>query len=483
MMATNASASFHCPDWRKIDWRHYEQEVKKLQARIVKAVQVGRHGKVKALQWLLTHSLHAKALAIKRVTENQGKNTPGVDGIIWSTPDVKSQAISQLSRRDYRAQPLRRVYILKSNGKQRPLGIPTMRDRAMQALYLLALDPLSETTADGHSYGFRPQRATADAIEQCFIALGRRNCAAWVLEGDIKGCFDHINHAWLIEHIPIDKMMLQAWLNAGFIENKTLYPTSAGTPQGGIISAVLANLTLDGLQAELLHTFGRRQKINLVRYADDFIITADNPSILEQEIKPLVERFLALRGLTLSPEKTRITSIHTGFDFLGQHVRKYNGKLLITPAKSNIKTFLEKVRSIIKKYGTATHADLINVLNPVIRGWANYHRHVVAKSTFQKVDSAIWQAIWNWAVRRHPNKGERWIKRRYFQSIGHRHWCFVASIHKPDAHVKWVTLIRASDCRIKRHIKIKALANPYDPQWQAYFDTRKRSKTRPALDS
>ncbi len=190
MTAINAGASFHTPDWHKIDWRHYEQEVKKLQARIVKAVQVGRHGKAKALQWLLTHSFHAKALAVKRVTENKGKNTPGLDRIIWSTPDAKSQAIGQLARRGYRAQPLRRVYILKSNGKQGPLGIPTMRDRAMQALYLLALDPISETTADGHSYGFRPQRATADAIEQCFIALGRRNCATWVLEGDIKGCLE-----------------------------------------------------------------------------------------------------------------------------------------------------------------------------------------------------------------------------------------------------------------------------------------------------
>jgi len=219
-----------------------------VQARIVKATQEGRHGKVKALQWLLTHSFCGRALAVKRVTHNQGKNTPGVDGAIWSTPASRYKAIDTLRRRGYQPQPLRRVYIPKANGKLRPLGIPTMKDRSMQALYLLALLPIAETTADPNSYGFRPERSTADAIEQCFCALAKKHSAQWVLEGDIRGCFDNISHACMLDHIPTDKEVLRKWLDAGFIENRTLFPTEAGTPQGGIISPTLANLTLDGLK-------------------------------------------------------------------------------------------------------------------------------------------------------------------------------------------------------------------------------------------
>ena len=265
--------------WVQIDWSQCELKVRRLQERIVKATQEGRYGKVKALQWLLTHSFYGRALAVKRVTLNQGKNTPGVDGAIWSTPASRYKAIDTLRRRGYQPQPLRRVYIPKSNGKLRPLGIPTMKDRAMQALYLLALLPVAETTADPNSYGFRPKRSTADAIEQCFTVLARKIGPQWVLEGDIRGCFDNISHAWMLTHIPTDKEVLKKWLKAGFMENRTLFPTEAGTPQGGIISPTLANLTLDGLERLLKETFRKKEirgqcirpKVNFVRYADDCV--------------------------------------------------------------------------------------------------------------------------------------------------------------------------------------------------------------------
>src|SRR5258707_1467458 len=244
-----AGASFHgVTDWHDIDWASVSHNVRRLQARIVKATKEGRWGKVKALQRLLTHSFSGKALAVRRVTENQGKNTPGVDKVTWNTPQKKLNAIYSLRQRDYRPQPLRRIYIPKKNGKKRPLGIPCMRCRAMQALYLLALDPVAETTADPNSYGFRPGRSTADAIEQCFIALGKQFSPQWILEGDIKGCFDAISHEWLLTHIPMEKAMLRKWLKAGYMEQRILYPTEPGTPQGGIISPVLANITLDGLE-------------------------------------------------------------------------------------------------------------------------------------------------------------------------------------------------------------------------------------------
>ncbi len=253
-------------NWHSIDWAKCHGNVRKLQARIVKATKEGRWGKVKALQRLLTTSFSGKALAVKRVTGNKGRNTPGVDGEIWSTPDAKSKGMLSLRRRGYRPAPLRRIYIPKANGKRRPLGIPTFRDRAMQALYLLALDPVAETAADPNSYGFRPGRSTADAIEQCFKALARKDRAQWILEGDIRGCFDNISHDWLVANIPMDKAILRKWLKAGYMEGEALFVTGEGTPQGGIISPVLANMALDGLEPLLAKRFPRETKRGGKRY-------------------------------------------------------------------------------------------------------------------------------------------------------------------------------------------------------------------------
>ena len=276
-------------NWDRIDWTKAEQAVKKLQARIVKAQKEGRHNKVKALQWTLTHSFYAKALAVKRVTSNGGSCTPGVDKEIWDTPKAKTQAITQLKRRGYQPMPLRRVHIKKSNGKLRPLGIPTMKDRAMQALYLMALEPVSETTADTRSYGFRKERCCMDAVQQCHNILRKGYSPEWILEGDIKGCFDHISHEWLLANIPMDKAILRKWLKCGYVFNKQMFPTEEGTPQGGIISPTLANMTLDGLQKALADRYKRHHvngklyspMVNLVRYADDFIITCENKETLE----------------------------------------------------------------------------------------------------------------------------------------------------------------------------------------------------------
>ena len=218
--------------WKAIDWQKVRREVRRLQIRIAKAIREGRHGTAKALQWLLTHSFSGKALAVKRVVSNKGNKTPGVDGVIWSTLKQKIQAVQALRRHGYQARPLRRVYIPKKNGKMRPLSIPTMYDRAMQALYALALQPVAETLADPNSYGFRLSRSCADAIGQCYNSLVRRNSPQWILEGDIKACFDEISHQWLLEHIPMDRALLRQWLNAGYFEGSNLYPTKTGTPQG-----------------------------------------------------------------------------------------------------------------------------------------------------------------------------------------------------------------------------------------------------------
>jgi RNA-directed DNA polymerase len=468
--------------WHQTNWRKAERTVRRLQTRIAQATQAGKWGKVKALQRLLTHSLSGKALAVRRVTENTGKRTPGVDGEIWKTPEQKAEAIQSLTQRGYHPLPLRRVYIPKSNGGRRPLSIPTMRDRAMQALYLLALDPVSETMADPNSYGFRRGRCTADAIEACFIALCQKDRAQWILEGDIRSCFDRISHPWLVTHIPMEKAMLAKWLKAGYLEKRRLFPTEEGTPQGGICSPVIANMALDGLERLLAAHFpktgkeSKRAKVNLIRYADDFCITGASKELLEQEVKPLVEQFLSERGLQLSSEKTVITHIEQGFDFLGQTVRKYQkgkeAKFFITPSKKNVKAFLAKIRKHIKKSRDLTAGELITELNPQIRGWALYHRHAVSKDVFHAVDHEIFKALWDWAQRRHRHKTRWWIKDKYWPSTGPNRWVFTGILKGEEGQTKVVHLLSADSIRIKRHTKIRAEANPYDPAWEPYFEKR-----------
>lgn len=352
----------------------------------------------------------------------------------------------------------------------------------MQALFLQALDPVAETTADTHSYGFRRERSCADAIGQCFTALARTTSPQWVLEGDIRACFDRIDHPWLLSHVPTDKEILQKWLKSGYLESHVFHTSEAGTPQGGIISPVLANLTLDGMERLLKENFSRRNraepfsKVNLVRYADDFVITGRSKELLETQVKPLIEQFLAERGLELSPEKTTITPIEDGFDFLGQNVRKYDGKLLIKPSKKNVATFLANIREVVKVNKSATAGHLIMQLNPKIKGWAMYHRHICAKQTFNQVDHAIFQALWRWCARRHPGKGKRWIASKYFTRVpgehGGNHWVFFGEIEQANGNKKSVALFEASRVRIRRHIKVRADVNPYSPQWTEYLQQR-----------
>lgn len=462
--------------------KKHEARVKRLQMRIVKAQKQKKHNKVKAIQWILTHSYSAKVLAVHRVTTNKGKNTPGVDGVTWKTEKQKSEAVKNLRRKGYQAQPLRRIFIPKKNGKKRPLGIPTMMDRSQQALYLMALDPVAETILDNETYGFRPKRSTADAIEGIYKAVAaNKDCAEWVIEGDIRSCFDNISHEWLMKNIPMDKRVLAKWLKAGIIFKNEYSDTEAGTPQGGIVSPCLANLALNGLASMLKKKFMNRKVVNgkeinnrvhTIVYADDFIITGKSKELLEQEVLPEVRDFMYKRGLTLSEEKTVITHLKDGFDFLGQNTRKYKNKILTKPAKKNVQSFLDGIRKIILDKPTLKQEQLIGILNPKIRGWANYHRHIVSKETYSYVDYQIYKAIWRWCRRRHSKKGKWWVSTRYFHKIGTRNWVFAAKNQKGEM----TQLIRATDTKIIRHTKIRQGANPYDTEWQTYFEEREGDK-------
>src|SRR3989441_6542742 len=470
--SSTGASSNRASDWQAIDWPKIRHNVRRLQLCIAKAIRAGKYGKARALSWLLTHSRSAKLLAVKRVTGNKGAKTPGVDNIIWRTDRQKYAAAQNLKRRGYRPLPLRRHYIPKKNGKKRPLSIPVMRDRAMQALHALALKPIAEQLADRNSYGFREGRSCADAIGQCFCALAKTYAPVWVLEGDIKSCFDRISHEWLLKSIPMDKRMLRLWLEAGYLEKGRLFPTSEGTPQGGIISPVLANLTLDGMEQAIRSRIKiRHDQVNFIRYADDFIVTARTKETLEQIVKPAVVAFLAERGLELSEQKTTITHIQTGFNFLGQNVRKYKNKLVIKPAKEGLKALVQKTRECIKGALGQTAETLIRKLNPIIRGWANYHRYVCSHSAFWKADRVIHYQLLKWARRTHPNKSYGWLKRKYFSAGGS--FGFALRTWTATGESTVLRLYSIARTVLDWHIKVRGEANPYDPVYTEYFEQRR----------
>jgi RNA-directed DNA polymerase len=419
MTADKAGALIDDADkWNSIDWREAQRQVRRLQVRIAKAVKENRWNRVKAIQYLLTHSFYAKLLAVKRVTSNKGRKTPGVDGVLWQGVRAKWRAACSLRRRGYHPQPLRRIYIEKKNGKLRPLSIPTMYDRAQQALYKLGLAPVAETKTDRNSYGFREGRSCADAVACAFNALSKPNSASWILEGDIRGCFDNISFDWMLKNIPMDKVVLRKWLRAGYMENGIHYPTRKGVPQGGIISPTISNMVLDGMEQAVRSAVPDRRRINFDRYADDFIITGKSKSVLENAIQPVVKDFLATRGLELSPEKTVITHIKDGFTFLGQTFKKHGRVLHITPSPEGVQALTQKVGTIIREHVSAPMSALIKKLNATLRGWANYHRHVVASEAFKRIDTYVYEQLWRMIRRRHSQKSAQWLSKQYWSAAG-----------------------------------------------------------------
>jgi RNA-directed DNA polymerase len=466
--------------WDEINWPAAEANVRCLQERIFRAARDGQHDKVKNLQKLLVRSTSAKVLAIRQVTQrNAGKQTPGVDGVTCNTPTDRFKLLTDgLHFTGYRPKPVRRVYIPKANGKQRPLGIPTVKDRVMQSVVKSALEPEWESRFEANSYGFRPGRCTMDAIDALFVTLvprrGRKT-AEWVLDADISGCFDHIDHSALLARVPVFTQTIERWLKAGVVELGRLTATEAGTPQGGVISPLLANIALDGMErlfgAE--NSVGRytspalRKKANrglqLIRYADDFVVCAPSREVLETYVVPKIETFLRERGLTLNQLKTRIVHIEEGFDFLGFHIRLQSGKLLTKPQKAKILSHCENLRQKLHSMRQAPVLQVIQSLSPMIRGWANYYRHGTSKETFCRVDHELFWMLWRWARRRHPKKPAYWVKRRYFRE----HWIFGNKEYRLPRH---------RDTKIVRHRQVAGAASPYDSKRRTYWKARAKQR-------
>jgi len=489
LVKSQANGTKRATDWNGVNWRKANRQVRNLRQRIFRATQTGDLKKVRSLQKLMLRSYSNTLLSVRRVTQvNEGKYTAGIDKLVVKTPGARGRLVEYLSTcQPWRAKPAKRVYIPKAKDKLRPLGIPTILDRCLQAKVKNALEPYWEARFEGSSYGFRPGRSCHDAITKIYLIARPNKRKKWVVDADIKGCFDNIDHQFLLDTIgPVPgRELIKQWLKAGYVDKEVFYNTEAGTPQGGVLSPLLANIALHGMEEALDVKYSSQGYIRgsraVVRYADDFVVFCESKEDAEQAVVTL-EEWLSKRGLSLSQEKTRITHLTQGFDFLGFNIRHYKApqtsktgyKLLIKPSNESVKAIREKLRAEWQKGLGSNTIALIKRLNPIIRGWANYFRIGVAKAIFYKLDNWMFHRERRYANRTHPTKPQHWKKERYWGRInlGRKdNWVF------GDKHTGGF-LLKFAWFDIRRHALIPGTYSPDDPSLRKYWQERIKTEVK-----
>jgi RNA-directed DNA polymerase len=484
-------------EWSSINWKAIKKKVRNLRQRIYRATQNGQWNKVRNLMKLMIRSYSNLLLSVRKITqENAGRETAGIDGQTALTPTERVKLVKSFRKYTlWKVRPTKRVYIPKANGKKRPLGIPTIRDRVAQSVVKNALEPSWEARFEENSYGFRPGRGCHDAISQCHSRLCKGN-DTWVLDADIKGAFDNISHEFILNSIGLvpGRELIKQWLKAGYVEAEIFHHTDRGTPQGGTISPLLANIALDGMEKVLsqytktktyksLHKKGKYKgqertskvksgKYGFIRYADDFVVTSQAKEDIEAII-PILEEWLMERGLELNKEKTNIVHIEQGFNFLGFNIRQFNGSCFSFPQKEKIKSFLRNIRQWLKINHNAKPEAIIKHLNPILTGWGNYYKCGASKRIFSYVDHKLWKILYKWCLRKHPNKGKKWVVKKYFKTLRGRKWNFATEINDPRRANNIIALKWLADIPIERHIKVKGSSSPDDPILNKYWQDRK----------
>ena len=483
-----ASRPLRLRQWQDIDWCHNTKAIKDLRQQIFRASQCGDHKKLRSLQRLALKSRANAEMSVRQVTQiNAGRKTPGVDGQVALTPDERTPLVKELLQdQTWKARPARRVYIPKANGKQRPLGIPTIADRCRQAMVKNALEPEWEAKFEPCSYGFRPGRSCHDAIGRIFRICLPNSRKPWAVDADIKGAFDNISHEALmtaLEGFPAKELVKQ-WLKAGIMDKGVFAETNKGTPQGGVISPLLANIALHGMEQAVGVTYHKREnhtvvksKRAIVRYADDFVIFTETKADAHKALQD-VSDWLKGRGLEISQEKTEIRSLTDGFDFLGFNIRHYQEigsgkpKLLIMPSKKSVQALKDRLKQEWQDLLGHPARVIWQRLNPILTGWGNYYQHVVSKETYGKIDRYNYVRLLKWLKRTHPHKSYKWMKRAYFGRIRRDKldiWIFGDT--RTGGH-----LTKLCWTPIERHVLIKHGASPDDPTLCEYWDKRDRNK-------
>ena len=471
-------------DWRQIDWRCAERNVRRLRQRIFTASKAGDLQRVRRLQKLMLRSRSNTLVSVRRVTErNAGRLTAGVDGEVVLTPEARTELVLRVedSREPFKALPVRRVFIPKPGGKKRPLGIPVILDRCHQARVLNALEPEWEARFEPKSYGFRPGRGCHDAIEAIFQVAKQNPRRLWVLDADLAGAFDRIGHDHILAMIGAfpARGMVRAWLKAGVVENGRLSRTEEGTPQGGVASPLLLNIALHGMETAAGARYGADHHAMkgspvLIRYADDFVVHCHTRQEA-LEVKARLAAWLAPRGLAFNEDKTRVVSLSEGYDFLGFNVRRYGRKLLIKPSKTAVRRIRRRLRDELRSLRGSNAQAVIKRLNPIIRGWAAYYQTQVSAVAFGKLDYYLWRLTWKWAIRSHANKPTSWVFARYFGKFNKARqdrWVFGDRASGAFMHrFAWTNIVR--------HAIVKHAASPDDPALADYWAWRRQKATLP----